>query len=701
MSRWATYALAAVVLSIVFILIVPLAPTVLDALLALNILGCSLVLLMSVTISEPLEFSTFAPALLIATLFRLALDVSATRLILTQGHLAGGAGEIIPAFGQFVVRGNLVVGMIIFTILVTIQFIVIAQGSQRIAEVAARFTLDAMPGEQMAIDAEVHAGIIDGEAAGRKRARVQKEADFYGAMDGAGKFVKGDAVAALIIVVLNLVGGVLVGCLYRGLSPIDALNTFALLSIGNALVTTLPAFLMSIAMGMMVTRVAADGSLGLDLASQMLARPDLLRAAACLVCGLAIVPGLPRPMFLILGVCTLLVAHFVMQKRKALDVAEGHAKERARRNAIRRPEMALTLVGVDAICIEFGSGLTPLLAPPASDQLLDRIGEVRRALAADIGVVLPGVRLRDDPTVDADAYVIRVRDRRAADGRLRPEAFLAVCEHSRTANLPGEDVFEPVYGLPAKWLSVNDRDAALNAGALVFDPISVLGSHLAEVARQHAAALVGRQELQTLLEHLRTFAPALIKEIGTEALPFSTLYRVFTLLLQERVWLRDPIAGLEAIVDASVQTRDPREITERARRSIVPALLRRNHIGCLEALIFAPPIERELCEGWIPSADGAVTAPDPSLALRLRDFAAEYARGMPPERASAVCGAQLRPLLADFVLRAGLTLHVYSFMELPPELEIVPPERCLAPNPPWRPELPRVTREAGAFDAQG
>ena len=281
----AVYAFAALLLTVVAILIVPLPPWLLDVLLGINVFGSALVLLLSVTVEDPLEFSAFAPALLVATLFRLSLDVSATRLILTAGATPGAVGSIIPAFGEFVVRGNLVVGLIVFAILVTIQFVVIASGSQRVAEVAARFTLDAMPGKQMAIDADVHAGVLDADGARRKRDAVQREADFYGAMDGAGKFVKGDAIAALVIVALNLTGGIVVGVAYHGLSPLDALNTFALLSIGNALVTTLPAFLISTAMGMMVTRVASDGALGADLAAQLFARPDALRSAGRFAAG--------------------------------------------------------------------------------------------------------------------------------------------------------------------------------------------------------------------------------------------------------------------------------------------------------------------------------------------------------------------------------------------------------------------------------
>ena len=658
MKKTATYIFAAVVLSIVMILIVPLPPWLLDVLLALNIFGCALVLLMSVTITDPLEFAAFAPALLIATLFRLSLDVSATRLILTQGHLPGGVGSIIPAFGEFVVRGNLVVGLIVFAILVTIQFIVIAQGSQRVAEVAARFTLDAMPGKQMAIDADVHAGMMDADAARQKRALVQKEADFYGAMDGAGKFVKGDAIAALVIVVLNVAGGIVVGMAYHGMSAGDALNTFALLSIGNALVTTLPAFLMSISMGMMVTRVAADGSLGFDLATQIFARPEILRCGGVLVLLLALVPALPRPVFLMLGLCAFTVAQISARTQATIAANDSRATEAARRSAIRRPEMALGLVGVDAVSIELGADLTQLLAPPLADQLLDRIGEVRRALAAEIGVVMPGVRLRDDLAREASTYAIRVRDQLAGEGTLHVRSSLAVCDHAVIAHVPGEETYEPVYGLPAKWISPENRDAAVAGGALVFDAISVIGSHLAEVARSNAAALVGRQELQTLLEHLRATVPALVKEIGTDAFPLSVLHKTFGLLLRERAWPRDPVVALEAIVDASAQTRDPRDLAEAARRVIVPQLLRRRGALVLEPLIVGAEVE--------------LRTEDPALAALIRQRVEAYRAQVPRERAAVVCTAGLRPLLSDFLLRSGIVVDVFAYSELPPQVQLLP-----------------------------
>jgi flagellar biosynthesis protein FlhA len=665
-ARRAVYAFAALLLAIVAILIVPLPAWLLDILLGINIFGSALVLLLSVTVEDPLEFSAFAPALLVATLLRLSLDVSATRLILTQGATPGAVGAIIPAFGAFVVHGNLVVGLIVFAILVTIQFVVIASGSQRVAEVAARFTLDAMPGKQMAIDADVHAGVLDADGARRKRAVVQREADFYGAMDGAGKFVKGDAVAALVIVGLNLCGGIAVGMGYHGLSPLDALDTFALLSIGNALVTTLPAFLISTAMGMMVTRVASDGALGADLAAQLFARPDVLRGAGGLLVALAFVPALPRPLFAVLGMSAFALAHVAARRQSDRQSELTRLREQAKRQAMRRPELALSLVGVDAVAIDLGGDLAQLLVVPLADALLDRIGEVRRALAADLGIILPGVRLRDDLTRDPRSYGIRVRDRLVGEGRLELERRLAVAEESILRQLGAPVETEPVYGLPAAWISVADSERASSAGALVFDAISVLGSHLAEAARVNAAQLLGRQELQTLFEHLRATVPIIVKEVG-DVLPFATVHRAFVLLLREGAWPRDPVRVLETMLETGA--RDSAELAEAARRFIVPAQLRRRQNLILEPAIFDPDFESRLAASWSGGAGAA-----PATTLAVRDRIEEYVRRTPRDRAAVVCTAALRPLLSDFLQRSGIRVEVFSYGELPAELVLHPAE---------------------------
>jgi flagellar biosynthesis protein FlhA len=640
-------------LGIVAILIVPLPPAALDALLALNIFGSALVLLLTLRVEEPLEFSAFAPTLLLATLFRLSLDVSA----------------IIPAFGQFVVRGNIVVGLIVFAILITIQFVVIATGAQRVAEVCARFTLDAMPGKQMAIDADVHAGVLDADGARRKRARVQREADFYAAMDGAGKFVKGDAIAALVIVLLNLAGGIVVGIVYHGMSPAEAVETFCLLSIGNALVTTLPAFLISTAMGMMVTRVAGDGALGVDLALQLIGRPDVLRSAAVLVTLLGLVPALPAPLFIGIGVCAFVGAHFAQRRRERIATRHKAEHDGARKIAVRRPEMALALVGVDALSIDVGADLYALLAPPNAEALLDRIADVRRALAAELGIVIPGVRLRDDGARDARTYAIRVRDRIAAEGIVRLDRLLAVGNAATLAALPGEATIEPVYGLAAKWLSETDRGIAAGAGALTFDAISIIGSHLSEIVRRHAGELLGRQEFHTLLEHLRASVPSVIKDIGGDVLPIAAAHRVFTHLLKERIWPRDPIAVFETILDAAVTSRDPRELCEAARRVVVPQQFRHDGIRRLRPLIFAPKFENELARMWSP---GGGLAPDPATALHVRSSIEAYLKDALAGPHAVVATAALRPVLADFFEQTALRIDVFSYSEIPSDVLLEP-----------------------------
>jgi flagellar biosynthesis protein FlhA len=669
MTSRLTTAFAVAVLGVVAILIVPLPPPMLDTLLALNVFGSALVLLISLRVEEPLEFSAFAPSLLLATLFRLSLDVSATRLILTDGHDPAAVGALIPAFGAFVVRGNIVVGLIVFAILITIQFVVIASGAQRVAEVCARFTLDAMPGKQMAIDADLHAGMLDPDLARRKRARVQREADFYAAMDGAGKFVKGDAIAALVIVVLNLLGGVLVGTLYHGMAPLEAVETFAILSIGNALLTTLPAFLISTAMGLMVTRVAGDGALGVDLAAQLLARPDVLRVAAALVFALAFVPSFPGPLFGSLGIVAFGGALLAERQKRRFDTAARAAHEQRRREAVRRPETALALVGVDALSIDVGSDLYALLTPPNCDALLDRVADVRRALAAETGIVIPGVRLRDDPLRDPRTYALRVRDRTVAEGALRLDRLIAVAAPELLERIGGAPTTEPVYGLTARWIASGDRERAQAAGALTFDAISILGSHLAEVARAYAPELFGRQQLQTLVEHLRVSVPSVVKDVGTDVLPIASAHRAFTYLLRERAWPRDPVAVFEALADAAATTRDPRELAEAARRVIVPQQLRCDGAQLLRPLIVAPQLESELARMW--SADGGL-APDPQTALHVRESVARYAADAANAPHAIVVTAPLRPLLAEFLERALPAVAVYAYAELPPEIALEP-----------------------------
>ncbi len=662
-----TYGFAGLLLALALGVIIPLPPWMLDGLLALYIVGCGLVMLVSVTVLEPLEFAAFAPALLVALFFRLLLELSATRLILLNGHDPGGVGSLIPAFGQMVVGGNLIVGVIIFAIFITVQFIVIASGSQRVAEVAARFTLDAMPGKQMAIDAELHSGALTQEAAKLKRLRVQQEADFYGAMDGAGKFVKNDAIAALIIVACNLLGGIAVGMFYHGMSPGDALQTYAILSIGNALATTLPAFMLSIAMGMMVTRVAADGSLGSDLALQLMRRPDVLRSAGVLAIVLSFIPAMPRGTFLFLGGAMFWLAYVGARANRERSGEADRQTASSKRSDARRPETALGLVGVDAMSIDFGADLCGILSGENGEQLLDRVSEIRRAVAAETGVVVPGVRLRDDQTRDPRTYAIRVRDEVVATGMLRAQEVLVVARPEILATIEGEAVRDPVYNLNSKWIPLDRREAVQARGAMVFDPISIVGSHLAEVARQRAWQIFGRQELHTLMEHLKKSVPVVVKDVGTDVLPFATLYKAFSILLREHVWPRDPVATIEAMLEGAASSRDPRDLADEARKVLIAPMLRRRNLRELTVLMFEPEFERRLTTEW-----NGVEGFDPALALHVREKIEAYVKTQPPGRATVLTTTAFRRTLSDLLSRFTINTDVFAFSELPGEINVKP-----------------------------
>ncbi len=519
----------------------------------------------------------------------------------------------------------------------------------------------------MAIDADVNAGVLDQEGARRKRERIQKEADFYGAMDGAGKYVKNDAIAALIIVVCNLLGGLAMGVFYCAMSPQQALGTYAILSIGNALATTLPSFMLCMAMGMMVSRVTADGSLGEDLAAQVMQRPDVMRSAAGLAFLLAAFPPMPHAAFAILGAGLLLLARHATRQKSAKDEAAKIGAASAERSNARRPETALGLVGVEALSVEFGADLVGMLQGENGEALLDRISEVRRAVANETGIVIPGVRLRDDQMRDPGTYGIRVRDELVGSGVLRTKELLAVARADILATVDGEASLDPVYGLPAKWIPIADREAATARGALVFDPISIVGSHVAEVARMRAAQLFGRQELHTLIEHLKKTVPVICAEIGTEQLPSPTLHKVFSILLRERVWPRDPVATLEAILEASATSRDPRDLADAARKILVPPMLRRRNLGELQVIMFDPEFEKRMSAEWNHG-----DAPDPQLALYVRERIESYARTMPAGRATVLCTSLFRRTLSEMLSRFNLTAEVFAFSELPGELNVKP-----------------------------
>ncbi|HYK53982.1 MAG TPA: flagellar biosynthesis protein FlhA [Candidatus Eremiobacteraceae bacterium] len=663
-------ALAFAVLAIVAMLVVPLPPALLDALLALDIMGAATILVIALSVQDALELSAFPALLLIATLFRLGLDVSATRLILTQGAVPGGVGSVIPAFGDFVMSGNPVVGLLLFIILIVVQLVVVTNGAQRVAEVAARFTLDSMPGKQMAIDADLHAGLVDAAGARARRRSLQSEADFYGAMDGAGKFVRGDAIAALVIVGINLVAGIAIGVLQEHMDVASAAATYAPLSIGNAIATTLPAFLLSTATGIIVTRAASDAGLGDELARQIIAHPGALRAVGIAMLFLALIPGLPHLAFGLLGAAGIAAGVAAVKRSEIRRIRRAQEEAIRRRAQARQPDHVVALLGVDQLAIDVGEALLPLLDEPAATVLLARIAALRRRLAIESGIVIPSVRVRDDDRLPARGYAIRVRDRVVARGELRADRALAIGKPVALSRLSGAEATDPVTGSNAKWLE--PATDVIAPGAIVVDPIAVLASRLGSVARENAASLLGRQEVNDLLEHVRKTHPAAVKGVVPELAGLGLVQRVLQHLAREGVSIRDVVAILETIADESERTKDPATIGEAVRRRLAPSIcdMFADGDGRIVAAVPSPELEAAMSDAIVAGEHG------PALALDIdaaRAFSSELRSLASREERTVVCCSQaVRLPLARFAEACGIRVSVVGFAEIAPGYAVMP-----------------------------
>jgi flagellar biosynthesis protein FlhA len=677
---------AFVVLGIIMMLIVPLPPELLDLLLVLNIAGSIITILISISIAEPLEFAVFPTLLLVATLFRLALDVSATRMILLHGYIKDpvtkapiGAGHLIPAFGNVVVGGNLIVGFIMFIILILIQIMVITNGAERIAQVAARFTLDAMPGKQMAIDADLHSGIIDADTAKLKRRNIEREADFYGSMDGAGKFVKGDAMAAIVIMVVNVVGGILIGILYHKMSAVDALNTFAILSIGNGLITTLPAFLMSTAMGMVVSRAASDSNLGSDMANQITAQPEALKMAAGAMIGLG---GLglvglfafpPLPFFVLGGV--MYYAQMVLTKKVEIPVeAEEQKAVEQKKEQAKKPESVVQLMQVDPISLEVGRGLLGLVDPNQGAKLLERVTSIRRHIALEMGIVVPGVRFRDNLQLKPNAYVIKIKDIEVAQGEVQVNQFLAIGPEEKLKNLRGTKTVDPTYGMPGVWISPEQRGDAERLGCMIFDPVSVVATQLTEVVRAHANDLLGRQEVQALIDTIKKTHPAVVKEVIPDALSLGEVQKVLQNLVKERVSIRDLVSILETMADNVHMTKDPEMLTEFVRVALSRTICKEymNNEGTINVITLDPQIEQTIQQAIHRSETGSFLNLDPNMGQEILQAIAGQVqvlqeRGLQPV---LLTSPPVRPALRKLVERSFPNLVLLSWNEIAPKVNV-------------------------------
>ena len=587
--------LAGAVVGIVAMMIIPLPPMLLDILIVLNITFSLTILLVSLNIREPLEFSSFPPLLLIATLFRLGLNVSAARLLLLNAH----AGDVISALGKVVVGGNTVVGIVVFLILVVIQYVVITNGAGRVSEVAARFTLDAMPGKQMSIDADLNAGLITPDEARIRRRSIERESDFYGAMDGASKFVKGDAVAALVIIVVNIVGGLTVGVLQHGLDIGTALTTFTVLTVGDGLVNEISALLVSVATGVLVTRSGSEAGLGSDLGTQLLSRPRLFMVVGGVLIVIGLVPGFPTLVFCAGGALVGGGGWFLSQSAAtATAVATASA-------ALAAPalpalgsgqETPLDALKVETMELEVGYGLVGLVEGGASGGLVERIGLIRRQIAGELGLIVPTVRIRDDLVLDQNAYVIKLRGSEIARGAVDPTKMLCMDPGGGEIAVSGIPTTEPVFGLPASWVSIAERERAESLGYTVVDAASVLATHLAETIRRHAHEILGRPETNQLLEGLKHDQPGLVEEIVPNLVAVGDVEKVLQGLLRERIPIRDLSTILESVADGARSTKEPLFLTEAVRHALARAISMRYRApdGALHAIALAPDLDTRL-----------------------------------------------------------------------------------------------------------
>ncbi|MGZ4464406.1 MAG: flagellar biosynthesis protein FlhA [Nocardioides sp.] len=645
------------IVMIVVMLVVPLPAIVLDLLIAMNITGALLVLMVAMFVARPLDFAAFPAVILVMTLFRLALNVSATRLVLLHGY----AGKVIDTFGHFVVGGSLIVGLIVFAILLVIQFTVITNGAGRVAEVGARFTLDAMPGKQMAIDADLNSGLIDEDQARRRRADVHAEADFYGAMDGASKFVKGDAVAAVIITLVNLVGGFAVGVGQNGMPFGEAINTYSLLSVGDGLVSQIPALLLSVATGLIVTRATGEDDMGSDIVRQITSNRIPLRIAGFAAFALCLIPGLPKIPFVLAGGVMLLASSRVE------DPAEDPAAEDAPAAlaSADTPELLAQEIQVDPLGLELSADLIDLVDASSGGDLLERVKSLRRKLAVDLGIVAPPVRTRDNLELPSRTYAIMLFGIEVARGEAPSGCVLAIGDY--LGSLPGEPTQEPVFGLEAKWIPAELRSQAELSGATVVDRASVVTTHLAEVVTQHAARLLGREDVRMLTDVVKRTHPVVVEELTPAQLSLGEIQRVLQALLEENVSIRDLVRIFEALSLKAARTKELDPLVEAARLALGPAVAAPYLADkALHVLTFEPQLEQRILESMRPSDHGHTIALDPETSHLLLTRLAQLATDLENRnvRPVLVCAPQIRSAVRRLVHPIVPRLAVLSYQEL-------------------------------------
>jgi flagellar biosynthesis protein FlhA len=676
LARRSDIGLALGVIGILVVLVFPLPAFVLDLLLALSIILSVLILMTALFIEEPLQFSSFPTVLLIATMFRLALNLASTRLILSHGHEGThAAGEVIQAFGNFVMGGNFVIGVVVFAILLIVNFVVITKGSGRIAEVAARFTLDAMPGKQMAIDADLSAGLIDEATAKARRKGLEDESSFFGAMDGASKFVRGDAIAGLLITLINVIGGIIIGVAQMGMSFTAAGHSYTLLTVGDGLVTQIPALIVSTAAGLLVSKAGVSGSADKAIAKQLASMPKALGMSAMVMAALALLPGIPMLPFLgLAGGAAYMARQLWITQREGLDVEEAAARKAAPVEG-PRDEPISDVLKIDDLKIEIGYGLLPLVnSPDGSDRLTEQIKALRRTLAAEMGFVMPSVRILDNVQLDANTYIIKVKEVDAGQGAVYPGQFMAIDPMGGMIQLPGQHTIEPTFGLPATWIDGSLREDAQLRGYTVVDAATVISTHLTEILKSNVGELLSYVELQKLMKDLPKEHADLVKDLVPAQIPMTGIQRVLQNLLAERISIRDLGTILEGIADAVNSTKNAREITEIVRQRLARQICAQftGPQGQLPIITLSPHWETVFAESIVGQGDDRHLAMQPSrlqeFVTTVRDRFEDAARQ--GEMPVLVTSAYVRPFARSIIERFRRETPVMSQAEIHPRARL-------------------------------
>jgi flagellar biosynthesis protein FlhA len=674
MLRRSDIGLALGMMAILMVLILPLPPLLLDFSLAISITFSVLVLMTSLFIQTPLEFSAFPTVLLIATMLRLALNLASTRLILARGHEGtDAAGHVIEAFGRFVMGGNFVIGIIVFTILVIVNFVVITKGSGRIAEVAARFHLDAMPGKQMAIDADLSAGLIDEKDARRRRKALEDESGFFGAMDGASKFVRGDAIAGLLVVLINVIGGMVIGIVQQSLSFTDAARTYTLLTVGDGLVTQIPALIVSTAAGLLVSKAGVTGAADKALLSQLSGYPKALGMSGAVMMVMALLPGIPMLPFLALGGGAATLAYVINRRTKRTAAAESRKAEVAKAAPAEEPVAAA--LKMDDLKMELGYALLPLVnAPDGSDRLTEQIKALRRSLATEMGFVMPAVRILDNVQLEANSYVIKVKEVEAGTGRVWHGQYMVMDPAGNQVTLPGVHTTEPTFGLPATWIDTSLKEEATVKGYTVVDAATVLATHLTELIKGNMSELLSYGEVQKLIKELPKEQADLIKDIVPSLITISGIQRVLQILLAERVSVRDLSTILEGIADGLAGTRNPAMLAEHVRARLARQLCAQHTspAGYLPIIALTAKWEQTFAESIVGQGDDRSLAMQPSKLTEFINLVREKFEQAAREGEAPVLvtSPAVRPFVRGIVERFRAQTSVLSQSEIHPRARL-------------------------------